>query len=79
MARVSDEGKVTIMTKIEKLLKKHKREIIGLRNTCNHPENKITDWIIVEWAPGHDCGEARVCRECGKTIESRNFNKESKK
>jgi hypothetical protein len=59
------------MTKIEKLLKKHKQEIIELRDICNHPKEKITDWIMVELAPGHICGETRICRECGLTIELR--------
>jgi len=56
------------MSEIEKLFKKHKREIADLQANCPHKE--ISDWLDHCWAPGHIDGRVKVCKRCGKTLES---------
>lgn len=60
-----------IMSKIEKLLKKHKQEIFKLRENCLH--KKISNWIDSYWAPGHVSGRVKVCEECGEVLESKSY------
>jgi hypothetical protein len=55
------------MSAIEKLRKKHDKEIEELQSKCKH---KITDRMSQYWAPGHSSGyDVEVCRECEKTVK----------
>jgi len=59
------------MNKIDKLLKKHKREILKLQTSCSHKE--ISGWVDYAWAPGHISGRVKACKECGKIMKSESY------
>lgn len=55
------------MSELEKLKKKHAREIQELQEGCPHIE--VSNWVHYAWAPGHYWGMVKYCLRCGKYIE----------
>lgn len=52
---------------IQEMRARHKQEIDELQVDCEHL--LISDWMPYHWAPGHSCGNVKVCRACDKIIE----------
>lgn len=57
------------MEDIKQMRERHKKEIEVLQASCAH-EN-VSDWMPYEYAPGHRCGEVRICGSCGKIVDER--------
>jgi hypothetical protein len=56
------------MKSAKQLRKELEDNILELQKTCTHED---TDWYPYSWAPGHYCGEAKVCNFCEKIMEKR--------
>ena len=53
---------------IREMRKRHEKEIEDLQSSCRHI--KISDWMPYAWAPGHLGPNIKVCKFCGKIIDS---------
>jgi hypothetical protein len=57
------------MTLIDEMRARHEQEIKDLQEACQHLN--ISDWMPHYWAAAHSSHyEVKVCRECGKVIET---------
>jgi hypothetical protein len=54
---------------IEKIRKKHAKEIRDYRDRC--PHEKISDWVPYIWAPGHYGDDVKYCLRCDKIMEEK--------
>ena len=66
-------GKPTIIgyntpENFEQIKTRHKKEIDDLQSNCKHKER--SDWMPFMWAPGHMGNPVRVCKLCGKIVET---------
>ena len=62
------------MSRIEEMQKRHRMEIEKLQEECKH--EKETDWMELQWAPGHSSGcEVRLCLDCNKEVGRREMGK----
>jgi len=58
------------MSELKKLKQKYDADVKQLQESCPHPE--ISDWMPVQWAPGHYSGySVKLCKRCGKTLDRR--------
>ena len=56
------------MENINKMRKRHEKEIKKLQKYCNHP---TSEWIDYMWAPGHFAGKKLICDFCEKELDSK--------
>ena len=57
-----------MLSSIDKMRKRHKKEVEKLQRFCQHKE--WTTWKPYYWSPGHYAYDVKVCLECGKIMES---------
>jgi hypothetical protein len=53
---------------IEQMKERHRKEIEELENNCKH--EKISEWVMSLWAPGHIGPNIKYCEFCGKVMET---------
>jgi hypothetical protein len=56
------------MENAKEMNERHAKEMKTLQEKCEH--KNISDWIRYEYAPGHGCGEVKVCKFCDKITET---------
>lgn len=62
-----NQGNYLMSENIEQMRSRHESEIVALQAGCEHKE--WTDWMPYYWAPGHRCGDVRVCEHCGMKMD----------
>ena len=56
-----------IVTNIEDMLLRQKKEIKELQDNCKHED--VSSWLPFMRAPGHISGQTKICGTCGKEMD----------